>query len=305
MNKNLPLVSVVITTKNEEKNIENCLISIKEQTYQNIETIVVDNDSSDKTKELSLKYTEKVYDKGPERSAQRNYGMINKSHGEYVIYIDADMILSPILIESCVRNIQQTESVALHIPEIVLGKNYFSRVRRFERSFYDGTPIDGARFFHRSIFLNVGGFDEPLFIKGSGEDWDIDKLVKQYGTISLLPHYFNSLIKKTWKMQDFIETRGVNHAQKFTGIYHNESEFELWPYLKKKAYYSLGFDGYINKWGVDDPDIQKQFGLVYRFWTVFTENGKWKRLFSHLDLTIGVYFLRMCVGFVYLFRKML
>lgn len=90
-----PLVSVVITTKNEERNIESCIKSILEQSYQNIEIIVVDNYSTDKTKEMALKYTDKVYDKGPERSAQRNYGMIDKSNGEYVMFVDADMILSP------------------------------------------------------------------------------------------------------------------------------------------------------------------------------------------------------------------
>ena len=72
----LPLVSVVITTRNEEKNIENCLMSIQEQTYKHIEIIVIDNNSSDKTKELSKQYTNKVFNQGPERSAQRNYGMI-------------------------------------------------------------------------------------------------------------------------------------------------------------------------------------------------------------------------------------
>ena len=147
MSKLSPLVSVVITTKNEEKNIENCLISIKEQTYKNIEIIVVDNNSSDKTKDLSLQYTEKVYNKGPERSAQRNFGMIDKSNGEYVMFVDADMMLGPYLVEDCVGSMQHSPDIALHIPEIVLGNNYFSKVRRFERRFYDGTVIDGARFF--------------------------------------------------------------------------------------------------------------------------------------------------------------
>ncbi|MBU4481653.1 glycosyltransferase [Patescibacteria group bacterium] len=51
---NFPLVSVVITTKSEEKNIENCLKSILNQTYprDKIEIIVVDNNSSDRTKEI-------------------------------------------------------------------------------------------------------------------------------------------------------------------------------------------------------------------------------------------------------------
>ena len=68
MKKRLPLVSVVITTKNEEKNIDNCLESIKLQTYpqDRIEIIVVDNNSSDKTKEIARRYTNNVLNCGPE-----------------------------------------------------------------------------------------------------------------------------------------------------------------------------------------------------------------------------------------------
>ncbi|MBU4338204.1 glycosyltransferase [Patescibacteria group bacterium] len=49
-----PLVSIVITTKNEERNIANCLESVLRQTYfcGKIEIIVVDNNSTDKTKTL-------------------------------------------------------------------------------------------------------------------------------------------------------------------------------------------------------------------------------------------------------------
>ena len=298
-----PLVSLVITTRNEEKNICNCLESIKAQSWPNIETIVVDNNSTDRTQEIAAEYTPKVYTKGPERSAQRNYGMIDQAKGEYVIYVDADMILAPKLIEACVHHIRKMDAIALHIPEIVLGKNYFSRVRRFERSFYDGTPVDGARFFHRQTFVKVGGFDEPLFVKGSGEDWDIDKIVRQFGIIALLPGRNPQLAVHNWPLQDFIENRGIRHHPEYTGIYHNEAEFLLLPYLKKKSYYSLGFDGYINKWGKDDPDIRRQFGLKYRFWTVFTEHGKWMRLLSRPDLAAGMYFLRFCVGLIFLFKK--
>lgn len=298
-----PLVSLVITTRNEENNIRNCLKSIKAQSWPNIETIVVDNNSSDRTREIAAEYTLKVYTKGPERSAQRNYGMIDQAKGEYVIYVDADMIITPNLVKACVLHIRKMNAIALHIPEIVLGKNYFSRVRRFERSFYNGTPVDGARFFHRQTFVKVGGFDESLFVKGSGEDWDIDKVVRKFGLIVLLPCCNPQLAVHNWPLQDFIETRGIRHHPEYTGIYHNEAEFLLLPYLKKKSYYSLGFDGYINKWGKEDPDIRRQFSLKYRFWTVFTEDGKWRRLLSRPDLTAGMYFLRFCVGLAFLFKK--
>ncbi len=71
-----PLVSAIITTKNEERNIENCLQSIKNQTYpqEKIEIIVVDNHSSDSTGKIAKKFTDKVCNKAPGRSAFRREG---------------------------------------------------------------------------------------------------------------------------------------------------------------------------------------------------------------------------------------
>lgn len=286
-------VSIVITTKNEEKNIKNCLESIKIQTYEEIDIIVVDNNSEDSTKEIAKKYTNKVFNKGPERSAQRNYGMIEKAKGKYVMFIDADMILSPSLIENCVKEIKKN-FLALHIPEIVLGKSYFSKVRRFERSFYNGTVIDGARFFLKEAFVKVNGFDESL---SGPEDWDIDKKLKRIGKIGLLMARENS---NNWKMTSFIKERGINPVG-YCGIYHNESEFNLRKYVEKKGYYAKSFDAYIKKW--NDEDIKKQTGFYYRFIGVFVENSKWKRLFLHPILAFGMYFLRFLVGVKFITRK--
>ena len=287
-------VSIIVTTKNEEKNIENCLRSIEMQTYKDIEIIVVDNKSDDKTKEIAKKYAQ-VYDKGPERSAQRNFGMINKSKGKYVMFIDADMMLHPELIEKCVNFCKSEDADALHIPEVVLGKQFFSKVRRFERSFYNGTVIDGARFFLKKSFVKVKGFDESM---SGPEDWDIDKKIKKIGKISLLP-----VIKSeySWDFKEFMVEKGVFPTK--IAIYHNESEFDIAKYLSKKAYYAQNFDVYINKWGKNDKDIKKQFGVGYRFFGVYLENGKWKKLFLHPILTFGMYFLRFLVGIKFLTRK--
>lgn len=267
------IVSVIITTKNEEKNIGNCLKSIKEQGYpQNlIEIIVVDNNSTDRTKEIALMYTDQVFDKGPERSAQRNFG-VEKSSGEYFLYLDADMMLHQNVVADCVARVRQhPDIVALYVSEIVMGERYFSQVRRFERSFYDATVIDCARFIQKSAFQTVKGFDENLT---GPEDWDLDKKLRQIGTTDLMT----------------------------TPIYHNEAEFELGKYLNKKGYYAKKFDTYIAKWGKDDPDLQKQFGLYYRFLGVFVEKGKWKKMFAHPLLTFGMFFLRFLVGLKFVLR---
>lgn len=272
---NQNLVSVVITTKNEQKNIENCLASIKRQSYpaQSIEIIVVDNQSNDQTKEIARKYTNKVFDKGPERSAQRNYGIMEVAQGEYVLYLDADMQLSKKVIEKGVEKFQEDDRiVALYISEIVTGNCYLSRVRRFERSFYDGTVIDGVRFVKRDKFKEVGGFD--LSLTGP-EDWDLDKKLKEIGKFALLQE----------------------------PIYHNEEEFDLYKYLFKKSYYGRSFERYIHKWGKNDKDIQKQFGFIYRYFVIFFEDKKWKKLIKNPALAFGMYFLRFLVGIIFLFRK--
>lgn len=300
-----PLVSVVLTTKNEEKNIYRCLKSIQSQTYKNIEIIVVDNYSEDQTIKIAKEFTSKIFLKGPERSAQRNYGMIDLAKGIFVIYIDADMILSNILIEACVNKIKSTNAIALYLPEVILGAGYWSRVRNFERSFYNGTVIDGARFFKRNEFVRVGGFDVNLFAQGSGEDWDIDNSIKKEGKIALLENYKKEEIDEIyWPLESYIQDKFINYSKKYQGIYHDESSIDIYRYVEKKLYYSRGFNGYINKWGKSNPIVKKQFGFTYRFFIVFFESGKWMKFIAQPKFIPGLYGLRVLIGFVFLISKL-
>jgi glycosyltransferase involved in cell wall biosynthesis len=264
--------SVIITTKNEEKHIRNCIESIKNQTYpqEGIEIIVVDNNSNDRTKEISAKYTEKIYNFGPERSAQRNYGA-RQAKGKYILYLDADMILSEDVIKECAEKCENDGFIALYIPERIIGESFWIRVRDFERSFYNATVIDCVRFISRDKFLEIGGFDETLT---GPEDWDFDRRIRAAGRVGII----------------------------VSAIYHNEGRFCLSRYLNKKKYYGKAFERYINKWGRDDILIRKQFGFFYRFFGVFMEAGKWKKAIVHPLLLSGVYFLRFFVGIGYLLK---
>ena len=291
------LISIIITTKNEERNIGNCLKSVLAQSYpkENIEIIVVDNSSTDGTKQIINEFSErlaplnlKMFNRGPERSAQQNFG-VEKSKGEYFIHLDADMTLGENVAKECVERVLKDKNIiALYIPEIVAGKSFFSKVRRFERGFYNGTAIDAVRFIKKDKFLETGGFDEKLY---ACEDWDLDKRIRKIGKVELLqsppcPASQDAKSKNLW-----------------CGIYHNEAEFNLKKYLAKKGYYSKNVDVYIKKWGRDDPDVKKQFGFFYRYIGVFTENGKWKRLVQHPLLAVGMLVLRFLVGVKYLTRQ--
>jgi len=271
MENNSPSVSIVLTTKNEQKNIRACLQSIEDQTYKNIEMIVVDNESTDLTLRWAKAYTDNIYLKGPERSAQRNWG-IGKAKGEYVMYLDADMILEKNLVEECIKQIKDAD--ALYIPEVIMGTSFLSKIRRYERSYYSGTVIDASRFFVKEKFIKTGGFNTELV---GPEDWEMDLKIKKNG--------------------------GKIHLLENSWINHDESNINLKDYLNKKSYYATSFDKYKKKWGADDPDIKKQLGFYYRFIQVFIEQGKWKKLLRHPILTLGMYYLRFRVGIRYLRRN--
>lgn len=298
---NDPLVSVIVTTRNEERHIRACLLSIKSQTYPAIESIVVDNSSTDATQAIAREFTSQVYTLGPERSAQRNHGMIDQAHGVYVLYLDADMILAPGLVAACVRQMRGSpDTVGLYVSEVILGTSWWSQVRRHERSFYDATVIDAARFLRRDSFVRAGGFDLKL---NGPEDWDLDKKLKRLGRLILLPRQPTS---GTWdpSLRKLILSHGVDVDREGNALMHNESAFDVGRYLKKKAYYAKTFDAYQAKWGVHDPDVKRQLSGYYRMVGVFVEKGKWWNLLRHPALTVGMYVLRGLVGVNYVFGRM-
>jgi len=106
-----PLVSIIIPTKNSEAPIERCLRSIKKQTYENIEIVVVDNYSKDKTCGIAKKLGAKVYLSGPERSAQVNFG-VKIARGKYVYAVGSDFLIERTVIEECLQKCEGIEGSA-------------------------------------------------------------------------------------------------------------------------------------------------------------------------------------------------
>jgi len=261
-----PAATVLITTRNEEKNIGPCLASVRAQGLSpgELEILVVDNSSNDRTAEIARSGGARVLERGPERSAQRNLGLA-EARGEFVLILDADMRLGAGVIAEGLSRFEHDGAAALYVPEKVVGSGWWARVRNFERGFYDGTVVDAVRFVRRAAALAAGGFDESL---NGPEDWDFDRRMRAAGPV------------------------GITSAV----LYHDEGNFGVRRYLAKKRYYARGFDAYIAKWGRGDPEIRRQFGPYYRYCGVFFENGKWRRLAAHPGLAAGMYCLRFAVG---------
>lgn len=83
----MTLLSAIVLSKNEEKNITRCLTSLQWCD----EIIVIDDNSSDKTKEIAEKLNAKVYEHPLQNdfSQQRQYG-IDKANGDWILFVDAD-----------------------------------------------------------------------------------------------------------------------------------------------------------------------------------------------------------------------
>jgi len=251
-----PLISVVITTKNEKGVVRDLLESIKNQTYKNWEIIIVDNSSADKTCEIAREYTKKVYTKGPERSAQRNYG-VKKAQGKYVMILDADQQLASTTLQECLEEFKKDPQIgALVLPEKSFGKGFWTKFKAFEREFYVGEEeIEAARVFKKDLFEKFGGYD--LSITGP-EDWDLPLRMRKAGV-------------------------KIGRTKSFT--LHNERVFNPWKSAKKKFYYASGAAGYLNR---HPEKMLSQGNLLLR--PVFFR--KWKKLLSHPLLSAGMIFVR-------------
>ncbi|MBC8453621.1 glycosyltransferase family 2 protein [PVC group bacterium] len=119
---NAPLVSVIVPLYNGEEFVERTVDSVLNQTYQNLELIVVDDGSTDSGLETVQSFAEKHPDKvrvfshpaGKNRgvSATRNLG-IKKSNGELIAFLDADDIWSSAKLERQVSFMRENPDIAL------------------------------------------------------------------------------------------------------------------------------------------------------------------------------------------------
>ena len=178
-----PLVSVVVPTKDVERTVGRCLRSIRSQTYPALELVVVDNFSSDRTFEIAEELADIAVQAGPERSAQRNLG-IELATGEYVLWIDADMVLTPHVVADAVAAAQAAAATGVFIPEQTVGSGFWTACRALERRCYVGVElIEAPRLIRREWFSSHGGFVGDV---AGQEDADIRMRLLRDG--SRMPH---------------------------------------------------------------------------------------------------------------------
>ena len=167
-----PLVSVIIPLYNAERYIEQCIHSILQQTWQNMEVIIVDDGSKDNSLIIAQKFeSEKVKvlsQTNAGASAARNYGL-KLAKGNYIQFMDADDLLSKDKIAAQVTLLEKNTN---HVA--VCGTVYFD----------DGTdPYQskpGKEWYHQ-------GSDDP-----------VDFLLKLYAGGDVMPGYGGMIQPNAW-----------------------------------------------------------------------------------------------------------
>lgn len=213
-----PLVSVIVPAFNSAAFIEKTLKSLKAQTYQKMEVIVVDRHSTDKTKAIARKYADKVFDAGPERSAQINYGA-RKAKGKYLYRVDSDFVLEKEVIAQCVAKCEKEklDGIAVHNTSEE-GLGFWAEVRKFERNTYiDDNLIVAVRFFTKKAWEKISGFDEGLY---GPEDYDFhNRFVAagfKWGRIKAIERHLGEpkSIKDIWDKHFFYGQHMVAYLRK-------------------------------------------------------------------------------------------
>jgi glycosyltransferase involved in cell wall biosynthesis len=226
------LVSVVVPTRNSETHLAQCLDALATQTYPRIELIVVDNDSADRTREIAARFTDKVFTKGPERSAQLNFGF-GVAAGKYVYYTGSDLWSDRDLVEQAVQKCEAEgfDAVYMNVVTDVPDPNLWQRARALERRCYYKEPgMSAARFYRKDVVEALGGLDESL----SGVSDDLE-------------------------FQHRLDIAGYRTAF-IDADEHNLAEYDsLKIVVARSLYYGSRIRGYMNKY----PDrTKRQYRLV-------------------------------------------
>jgi len=184
---NNPLISVIIPTFNHGDYIEKAIDSVLQQSYKELEIIVVDDGSTDNTAGIILKYGERIKyirQRNGGGNAARNRG-IRESRGELLAFLDADDYWIQDKLAKQIPEIIREESVGIVgcgyfvidvagniIKGPVIRSNYRTREELYN-ALTTGQIIPASAsgaLIRKQCFRDVGEFDETLKM---GQEWDM------------------------------------------------------------------------------------------------------------------------------------
>lgn len=250
-------VSIVIPTYNTGHFVGGAIDSALNQTYRNIEVVVVDDGSEDETRQILEPYIRSkkivfIYQPNRGLSAARNIG-IRAARGEFIAFLDSDDLFLPKKVENQVATLMDNPdfdicySDILHFTDAVPRKYYHHRyheiyqtgnlLRQFLKKNFINPLSVVAR---RSAFERYGFFDENL---RRSEDWDL-WLRWAYGGVKF---YYLDKILGHYRIRSFDNLTSIQSEPKmkresihlFTNFFRGLNDVERKNYNCKSILFDL------------------------------------------------------------------
>ncbi|WP_457549423.1 glycosyltransferase [Archaeoglobus sp.] len=222
-----PLISVIVVCRNARNTIRRCLNSIINQTYPNIEIVIVDS-SEDETRDIIEEYRKKskypikvIYQKPMGVGFARNTGIKNSS-GDIICFIDADCYIPSDFIEKISKYFADGRVLSVSVDGKTIQRNDPSLFEKLVY-YYDKIMLENSgefnmnntRIARKKLFDIIGLYNINL---KSGEDAEI----------------FERFLKK----KDELIKKGFRFPKvKDTFIYEEKQETSLRKYYKKCMWY--------------------------------------------------------------------
>jgi glycosyltransferase involved in cell wall biosynthesis len=212
-------VSIITVSYNSEKTIYKTIESVREQTYPNVEYIVVDGRSTDATVDI-LKENEDVIDDWISEPDEGIYDAMNKgirmSTGDIVGIINSDDWYEPQAVETAVRIFKKNSDV-----DLVHGAmNVWTEEGKHDARYGSKdslapnfvSPFNHPTcFFRRRVYKKIGGFaiDLPTaadydfmlrFLRSGREDMYVDKVLANFRKGGVTTKYTYSLYSEIWRV---------------------------------------------------------------------------------------------------------
>jgi len=212
-----PFLSIIITTFNEQNHIYDCLKSIYNNKFRNLEVILVDDASTDNTLKIIKKFPIKLFKLKKNKGAAFAKNLaIKKAKSNLIFFIDADATLKKNIISKMIKIIKKNKNLSGINgiwSDTPINKGLFPKFQSVDMNFAMLSMADQKYSFHwgngslikKKILLDLGGFNTKF--KGAGaEDYELalripenKKFFVKKNLISMkhnFPYFFFSGIKK-------------------------------------------------------------------------------------------------------------
>lgn len=193
-----PLLSVVIPTYNRADYIALTIESVLQQTYDNIELIVIDDGSTDNTAAVVQAFAPKVryvWQQNAERGASRNHGL-RLASGDYIAFLDSDDLWLPDKAAAGIAYLEARPAVGLLCTDAIEidGEGRERRILRARgfsgkvtgKLLQNNFVIMPTHIARTSVVRQVGGFREERELSGS-EDWEMWVRLSLVADIAYVP----------------------------------------------------------------------------------------------------------------------